>query len=43
VRDVFRERVLGANTAGVDGAGLAGFGESIVARVEIFAFFEVFG
>jgi hypothetical protein len=43
VGDVFGEGVLGANAAGVDGARLAGFGECVIARVEVFAFFEVFG
>ena len=41
--DVFRKRVLGAYAAGVDGAGLAGFGEGVVAGIEVLAFFEVFG
>jgi hypothetical protein len=43
VRDVFWERMLGANTAGVDTASLAGFGERIVAAVEVLAFFEMLG
>lgn len=39
--DIFGEGVLGSNTAGVDRASLAGLGESIVTRVEIFPLFEV--
>lgn len=41
--DVLGERVLGTNTAGVDRASLAGLGESVVARVEVFPLLEVFG
>jgi len=32
-----------ANTAGVDTGGFAGFRECVVARVEVFALFEVLG
>ena len=41
--DILGERMLGANAAGVDGAGLASFGECVITRVEVFAFLEVFG
>jgi hypothetical protein len=43
VRDVLGERVLRAYAARVDGAGLAGFGERIVAGVEVLAVLEVLG
>lgn len=35
--------MLRTNGTGVDGGGFAGFGEGVVARVEVFALFEVFG
>ena len=41
--DVFWERMFGANATSVDGRGLAGFGECIVARIEIFTLLELFG
>lgn len=43
MRDVLREGVLGADAAGVDARGLAGFGEGVVAAVEVFAVFELLG
>lgn len=43
MRDVLGERVLRANAAGVDARGLAGFGEGVVAGVEVLALFEVLG
>lgn len=43
MRDVLREGVLGADAAGVDARGLAGFGERVVAAVEVFAVFELLG
>jgi hypothetical protein len=43
VGDVLRERMLGANTAGIDGACFASFGEGVVARVEVLALLEVLG
>ena len=41
VRDVLWKRVLGANASSIDRTGLAGLGESVVARVEVLAFLEV--
>lgn len=41
--DIFWQRVFRTNGPGVNLAGLAGFGEGIVAGVEVFALFEVFG
>lgn len=41
--NVLRERVLGANGASINGGGLSSFGESVVARVKVFALFEVLG
>jgi len=43
VGDVFGQRMLGTDGPGVDRAGFAGFGECVVARVEVLAFFEVLG
>jgi hypothetical protein len=43
VWDVLGERVLGADAARVDAGCLAGFGERVVAAVEVFTLFEVFG
>jgi hypothetical protein len=43
VRDVFGEGMLGADAAGVDGAGFAGLGQRVVARVEVLALLEVLG
>jgi hypothetical protein len=43
VRDVLGQRVLRADAAGVDAGGLAGFGQCIVAGVEVLALFQVFG
>lgn len=43
MRDVLREGVLGADAAGVDARGFAGFGEGVVAAVEVFAVFELLG
>ena len=41
--NVLRERVLATNGACVDRGGFSGFGEGVVARVEVFALLEVFG
>jgi len=41
--DVLGEGVFGAHAAGVDGRGLAGLGEGVVAGVEVLALLEVFG
>lgn len=38
MRDVLGERVLGADGGDADIGGLAGLGEGVVARVEVFAF-----
>jgi hypothetical protein len=43
VRNVFGKRVLRTNTAGVNGRGFARLRKSVVARVEVLAFFEVLG
>lgn len=43
MRNVFGERVLRAYAAGVDGGRFAGFGERVVAGVEVLALLEVFG
>jgi len=43
VGDVLGDGVLGADGARVDGIGLAGLGEGVVARVEVFALLEVLG
>lgn len=40
--DVLGKRVLGANAAGVDFGGFAGFRESVIAGIEVLPFFEVF-
>jgi len=39
--NVFRQGVLRTDQASVNGRSFAGFGESVVAGVEVFAFFEV--
>jgi len=41
--DVFGQRVLGADYAGVDAACFAGFGEGVVTAVEVLALFEHLG
>jgi hypothetical protein len=43
VGDVLGEGVLGTDAACIDGAGFTGFGEGIVAGIEVLAFLEVFG
>ena len=43
VRDVLGDGVLGADGARVDAVGLAGFGEGVVAAVEVLALLEVLG
>lgn len=43
VRDILGHGMLGAHAAGVDAVGLAGFGERVVARVEVLALFQVLG
>lgn len=42
MRDIFGGRVLGANAACVDFRRLAGFGESVIARIKVLPLFEVF-
>jgi len=41
--DVFRQWVLGSDTAGVDRACFASLGQGIVSRIEILSLFEMFG
>ena len=43
VRDVFGERVLGADLGDADVGGFAGFGEGVVAGIEVFALLRVWG
>jgi hypothetical protein len=43
VGDVFWEGVLGADAAGVDGAGFSCLGECVVAGIEVLALFEMLG
>lgn len=41
--DVLRHGMLGAHATGVDAVCLAGFGERVVAAVEILALFQMLG
>jgi hypothetical protein len=41
--NVFGDRVLGADGAGIDAIAFAGLGHGIVARVEVFAVLEMLG
>lgn len=41
--DIFGERMLRSDATGIDAGGFTGFREGIVARVEVFALFEMLG
>jgi hypothetical protein len=43
MRDILGNGMLAAHGTGIDGIRFAGFGEGVVARVEVLALFEVLG